>query len=92
MSIHGLMERVLLVEAGCSGQGEQVGGSWGGNSPINPEVTVVQQKVEKKENKVRQHSWVLRKQQRVRGRRRDSVAEEKRGSIKMLDSEGDERT
>ena len=35
---------------------------------------------------------ILRKQQRVRGRRRDSVAEEKRGSIKMLDSKGDERT
>ena len=68
MSVQKQLEEVLH-EAGYSGQ---IGSSWGGNSPVSPEVTVVQQKVRKEEKKERQHSWVLRKQQRVRGRRRDS--------------------
>ena len=49
-----------------------IGSSWGGNSPVSSEVTVVQQKVREEEKKERQDSWVLREQQRVRGRRRDS--------------------
>ena len=38
----------MLHEAGYSGQ---IGSSWGGNSPVSPEVTVVQQKVRKEEKK-----------------------------------------
>ena len=68
MSVQKQLEEVLH-EAGYSGQ---IGSSWGGNNPVSSEVTVVQQKVRKEEKKERQHSWVMRKQQRVRGRRRDS--------------------
>ena len=67
VSVQKQLEEVLH-EAGYSGQ---IGSSWGGNSPVSSEVTMVQQKVRKEKKKERQHSWVLRKQQRVRGRRRD---------------------
>ena len=41
----------MLAKAGCSGQDEQVGGTWGGNNPVSPEVTVVQQTIKKEEKK-----------------------------------------
>ena len=41
----------MLAKAGCSGQDEQVGGTRGGNNPVSPEVTVVQQTIRKEETR-----------------------------------------